>query len=101
MTPYTAPTVVAHGIVNGSGADWSTTPCRTSGVTSSATASSTSATTIRRHGHHRRVRRVELDRQWHDAAGELTAALAVDQPKYVAAVRTELLVRIDAPLTRR
>jgi hypothetical protein len=36
--------------------------------------------------------------QWHDAAGELTAALAIDQPKYVAAVRTELL---DAPLTRR
>jgi hypothetical protein len=60
-------------------------------------------------GHHDPADTVTIDEyaesswtaQWHDAAGELTAALAVDQPKYVAAVRTELLVRMDAPLTRR
>jgi 3-phenylpropionate/trans-cinnamate dioxygenase ferredoxin reductase component len=99
---YTAPTVVAHGIVNGSGAELVHDPLPYFW-------SDQFGHRVEYVGHHDPADTVTIDEyaesgwtaQWHDAAGELTAALAVDQPKYVAAVRTELLVRIDAPLTRR
>ena len=99
---YTAPTVVADGIVNGSDAEPIHDPVPYFW-------SDQFGHRVEYVGHHGPADTVTIDEdaesgwtaQWRDAAGELTAALAVDQPKYVAAVRTELLAVAGAPLTRR
>lgn len=99
---YTAATVVADGIVNGSGAQLVHDPVPYFW-------SDQFGHRVEYVGHHYPADTVTIDEdteagwaaQWYDAAGELTAVLAVDRPKYVAAVRTELLAASDAPLTRR
>jgi 3-phenylpropionate/trans-cinnamate dioxygenase ferredoxin reductase subunit len=94
--------VVADGIVNGSGAQLIHDPVPYFW-------SDQFGHRVEYVGHHHPADTVTIDEdaesgwtaQWHNAAGELTAALAVDRPKYVAAIRTELLAAADAPLTRR
>jgi 3-phenylpropionate/trans-cinnamate dioxygenase ferredoxin reductase subunit len=99
---YTAPAVVANGIINGSGAELIHDPVPYFW-------SDQFGHRVEYVGYHDPADTVTIDEDagsgwtalWYDDAGELTAALAVDQPKYVAAVRTELLARARAPLTRR
>jgi 3-phenylpropionate/trans-cinnamate dioxygenase ferredoxin reductase subunit len=99
---YTAPTVVADGIVNGSGAQLIHDPVPYFW-------SDQFGHRVEYVGHHHPADTVIIDEdaesgwtaQWHDAAGELTAVLAVDRPKYVPAVRAEMLAAAYAPLTRR
>jgi NADPH-dependent 2,4-dienoyl-CoA reductase/sulfur reductase-like enzyme len=99
---YTAPPVVADAIVNGSDADLTHDPVPYFW-------SHQFGHRVEYVGHHDPADTVTVDddvepgwtAQWHGVTGELTAALAVDQPKYIAAVRTELLAAADAPLTPR
>jgi 3-phenylpropionate/trans-cinnamate dioxygenase ferredoxin reductase component len=98
---YIAPAVVAHGIVNGSAANLIHDPVPYFW-------SDQFGHRVEYVGHHDPADLVIIDddvsgwtAQWYDSAGELTAALAVDQPKYVAAARAELLAAAGAPLRRR
>jgi 3-phenylpropionate/trans-cinnamate dioxygenase ferredoxin reductase subunit len=95
---YTAAAVVAHGIVNGSAAELIHDPVPYFW-------SDQFGHRVEYVGYHDPADPVTIDDDaesgwtagWYNSAGDLTAALAVDQPKYVAAVRAELLTATNSP----
>jgi 3-phenylpropionate/trans-cinnamate dioxygenase ferredoxin reductase component len=95
---YTAAAVVAHGIVNGSAAELIHDPVPYFW-------SDQFWHRVEYVGHHDPADPVTIDddaesgwtARWYDSAGDLTAALAVDQSKYIAAIRAELLTATNSP----
>jgi len=88
---YTAPTVVASGIVHGTEAEFIHDPVPYFW-------SDQFGHRVEYVGHHDACDRVSVDEdfergwaaRWSDASGRLTAALAVDQPKFIGAARAEI-----------